>query len=229
MNHQDTTRGPLPEDRDGPSGNGHPAVPPLPAAVPHMPPMPATPPTAGLPHVPAPAADPPPSNSAPASRRRRIGQALLKVAFAIVLVGVVGFLVWLALWLRGEGDGSGATDPGVPGVVEILPTPLATPLPLPREGVAPPDFRLGDCFKDFDPEAPLSTIVDCAEGHSAQLIAVHRYEGSDSYPGLTALKDKGRETCRNAQLAAAATGYALKQRNAYPSSTSWDKGDRRVD
>ena len=31
------------------------------------------------------------------------------------------------------------------------------------------------------------------------------------------------------QLAAAATNYDLKQRNAYPSSTSWDNGDRRVD
>ena len=54
-------------------------------------------------------------------------------------------------------------------------------------------------------------------------------------PGLGRLsrfdgaKDKGRETCRNAQLAAAATTYNLLQRNAYPSSSSWDNGDRRVD
>ena len=89
------------------------------------------------------------------------------------------------------------------------------------EAVGPLDFQLGDCFKDFDPEAPQSTIVDCATGHSAQLIAVHHYQAPDAYPGLTALKDKGRETCRNAQLAAAATNYNLLQRNAYPSSSSW--------
>lgn len=191
--------------------------------------MPPTPPTAGLPLVPAPAADTPPSNSAPASRRRRISQTLLKVAFATVLVGVVGFLVWLALWLRGEGDGSGATDPGVPGVVEILPTPLATPLPLPREGVAPPDFRLGDCFKDFDPEALRSTVVACDAGHSAQLVAIYRYPAEDSYPGREVLKAKALEACKAARLAPVANEYTLDFQRAYPSTTSWESGDRRVD
>ncbi len=57
--------------------------------------------------------------------------------------------------------------------------------PLPLEGVGPLDFQPGDCFKDFDPEAQQSTIVDCATGHSAQLIAVHHYQASDAYPGLT--------------------------------------------
>lgn len=220
MNHQDTTPGPLSEDRDKPSGNGQPAVPPMPAA----------PPTAGLPQVPpAPAADTPPSNSAPASRRRRIGQALLRVVFVVVLVGVVGFLVWLALWLRGEGDGSGATGPGVPGVVEISPTPLATPLPLPREGVAPPDFRLGDCFKDFDAEALRSTVVACDAGHSAQLVAIYRYAAEDSYPGREALKEKALEACKAARLAPVANEYTLDFQRAYPSTTSWESGDRRVD
>jgi hypothetical protein len=191
--------------------------------------MPATPPTAGLPQVPAPGADPPPSNSAPASRRRRIGRVLLKVAFVVVIAGVVGFLVWLALWLRGEGDGSGATGPGVPGVVEISPTPLATPLPLPREGVAPPDFRLGDCFKDFDPEALRSTVVACDAGHSAQLVAIYRYPAADSYPGREALKAKALEACKAARLAPAANAYALDFQRAYPSTTSWESGDRRVD
>ena len=120
-------------------------------------------------------------------------------------------------------------------VADTAPTAAATSAaaasrgPLPLEGIGPLDFQLGDCFRDFDPEATQSTIVDCATGHSAQLIAIHLYQAPDAYPGLTALKDKGRETCRNAQLAAAATTYSLLQRNAYPSSSSWDNGDRRVD
>lgn len=139
----------------------------------------------------------------------------------------MGLLIW---WLTSLG---GSKQP----VADASPATAATTTSsgpasrgaLPLEGVGPLDFQPGDCFKDFDPEAPESTIVDCATGHSAQLIAVHHYQESDGYPGLTALKDKGRETCRNAQLAAAATNYDLKQRNAYPSSTSWDNGDRRVD
>jgi hypothetical protein len=173
--------------------------------------------------------DTPASDSSRPSRRRRIGQALLKVAFVMVLVGVAGFLVWLALWLRGEGDGSGATGPGVPGVVEISPTPLATPLPLPREGVAPPDFRLGDCFKDFDAEALRSTVVACDAGHSAQLVAIYRYAADDSYPGREALKAKALEACQAARLAPAANEYTLNFQRAYPSTTSWESGDRRVD
>jgi hypothetical protein len=173
--------------------------------------------------------DTPASDSSRPSRRRRIGQALLKVAFVMVLVGVAGFLVWLALWLRGEGDGSGATGPGVPGVVEISPTPLATPLPLPREGVAPPDFRLGDCFKDFDAEALRSTVVACDAGHSAQLVAIYRYAADDSYPGREALKAKALEACQAARLAPVANDYTLNFQRAYPSTTSWESGDRRVD
>ena len=138
----------------------------------------------------------------------------------------MGLLIW---WLTSLG---GSSKQPVADTSPASATTSSAPVsrgPLPLEGVGPLDFQHGDCFKDFDPEAPKSTIVDCTTGHSAQLIAIHHYQESDAYPGLTALKDKGRETCRNAQLAAAATNYNLKQRNAYPSSTSWDNGDRRVD
>lgn len=220
MNHQDTTRGPLSGGGDEPPSSGqHP-----------VPPMPASPPTAGLPQVPpAPAADTPPSNSAPARRPRRILPTLLKAAFAVVLLGVVGFLVWLALWLSGSGENGGANGAGVPGVVEISPTPLATPPPLPREGVSPADFRLGDCFKDFDAEALKSTVVACDAGHSAQLVAVYRYPSDASYPGREALRTKALEACQAARLAPVANDYALDFQRAYPSTTSWESGDRRVD
>lgn len=139
----------------------------------------------------------------------------------------MGLLIW---WLTSLGGSKQtvADTSSAPAGTAASSAPVSRGA-LPLEGVGPLDFQAGDCFKDFDPEAPQSTIVDCATGHSAQLIAIHHYQESDGYPGLAALKDKGRETCRSAQLTAAATNYDLKQRNAYPSSTSWDNGDRRVD
>ncbi|MET1063449.1 MAG: septum formation family protein [Arthrobacter sp.] len=153
-------------------------------------------------------------------------QAPVKIGAAVTAVVVMGLLIWWLTSLGGSDKQAVADTSPAPATSQSAP---ASRGPLPLEGVGPLDFQAGDCFKDFDPEAPQSTIVDCGTGHSAQLIAVHNYQKSDAYPGLAVLKEKGRETCRSAQLAAAATNYALKQRNAYPSSTSWDNGDRRVD
>lgn len=152
---------------------------------------------------------------------------LLKAVFVLVLLGVVGSLVWLATWFGSEAkDKSGD---GGSGIVETSPTPLATPLPLPREGVEPSAYRLGDCFKDFDPAALRSTVVACDTGHSAQLVAVFRYPAVGSYPGREALAAKALEACHAARLAPAANQYTLNFQRAYPSSTSWESGDRRVD
>lgn len=156
---------------------------------------------------------------------RRQGQA--RTAATVAGVVVLGLLVWWLTSLAGGERPSAAESAPAPAAAQSAAPASRGPLPL--DGVGPLDFQLGDCFKDFDPEAPTSTVVDCATGHSAQLIAIHEYQPADAYPGLNALKDKGRETCRNARLSAAATNYDLQQRNAYPSSTSWDKGDRRVD
>jgi hypothetical protein len=90
------------------------------------------------------------------------------------------------------------------------------------------DFQLRDCFKDFDPDAPQSTVVDCATGHSAQLVAVERYAAGDSYPGREALKQRARDACKAAPLTDKSYD-ALSYKLAYPSSSSWNKGDRRVD
>ncbi|QNE16551.1 hypothetical protein FYJ92_17170 [Pseudarthrobacter sp. NBSH8] len=188
-----------------------------------IPPKPGAPPTAELPQeaVAAPATEPSP-------RKRRGGaSAFLKALFVAVLLGVAGGLVWLAVWL--DSGAPEASGDGGSGVVEILPTPLATPLPLPREGVGPPDYRLGDCFKDFDPAALRSTVVACDTGHSAQLVAVFRYPAVGSYPGREALAAKALEACQAARLAPAANEYTLNFQRAYPSSTSWESGDRRVD
>lgn len=189
------------------------------------PPKPAGPPTAGLPQVEAPGLPPAP----PSRKPRRTGQIVLKTVFVLVLAGVVGSLVWLALWLSDNGQNSGNSGADGSGVIEISPTAPASALPLPREGVPPADFKLGDCFKDFDPEALKSTVVACDAGHSAQLVATYRYPANDSYPGGEALKAKALEACQAAKLAPPANDFTLNFQRAYPSSTSWDSGDRRVD
>ncbi|MUU71916.1 septum formation family protein [Pseudarthrobacter sp. GA104] len=199
-----------------------------------VPPKPSSPPTAGLPRVPAPAARPvlhphmqPQDGAAPRSgwvRRRTLWIAF----FVAVLLAVIGSLVWLALWLNSNPDSS--TSRGqVPGELETTVTPPATPPPLPREGVQPADYALGDCFKDFDPESLSSTVVPCDAGHSAQLVALFRYPERGSYPGAEALKAKALEACQAARLGPAANDYDLNFERSFPSTTSWESGDRRVD
>ncbi|MHA7169539.1 septum formation family protein [Arthrobacter bambusae] len=116
--------------------------------------------------------------------------------------------------------------------------PAAAPVPAPststNRGPLPADieardYQLGDCFADFDSNATKSRAVDCTTDHSAQLGAIFRYKAEDTFPGATALRDKGREICRDVMLNEASTKYALLQQNVYPSATSWDNGDRRVD
>lgn len=188
-----------------------------------IPPRPATPPPGGVRYVAVPEA----AEEPPVRQRRRIASTLLKTLFVVVLLGVVGGLVWLAVWL--DSTAPTVSDDGGSGVVETSPSPLPNPLPLPREGVEPASYRLGDCFKDFDPEALRSTVVACDTGHSAQLVATFRYPAADAYPGREALAAKALEACQAARLAPAANEYTLNFQRAYPSSTSWESGDRRVD
>jgi hypothetical protein len=200
-----------------------------------VPPKPASTPITGLPPVEAPPAEPvlhprmkPQDDPAAQSRRGKRRRILWIAVFVVVLLAVIGSLVWLALWLNSNRD-SGGSGSGVSGVLETTVTPPATPLPLPREGVTPADYALGDCFKDFHPEALASTVVPCDTAHSAQLVALFRYPEAESYPGAEALKAKALEACQAAKLGPAANDYPLNYERSFPSTTSWESGDRRAD
>ncbi|MCD4849364.1 septum formation family protein [Arthrobacter sp. AK01] len=158
---------------------------------------------------------PPEAQGDPVNRQRLVIGGI--VVGVLVLIGVV---IWVLLNLLGARPEATVTTPSA----------TATPGPLPRDANSK-DFQVGDCFADFDPNASEARAVACDTEHSAQLIGVHVYPGDDSFPGTNALRDKGREVCKAsvANLNAAADNYVLLQQNVYPSTTSWDRGDRRVD
>ncbi|MET3812243.1 septum formation family protein [Arthrobacter sp. UYEF3] len=152
---------------------------------------------------------------------QRLGLAKVGIAAVVVL----GLLVW---WLTSLGT------PAQQPAAGTLPAPEASSSApargaLPLEGVSPMDFRLGDCFKDFDANAAASTVVACDTGHSAQLVAIESYAASDAYPGRDPLKQRALGACKAAALTEKSNDYTLSYKLAYPSSSSWGTGDRRVD
>lgn len=201
-------------------GAGPRAIPPPPAAPPRItPPQPA--PKDISPH---PGARPAPEP------RAELKQNLFKAAFVVALLGVAGLLTWTLTSLLATATLEAAKQPGAANGQASAAAPSASPRPkLPLKGVSPLDFRVGDCFKDFDPSATGATVVACTTEHSAQLVAAHRYPAGDSYPGRVAMKAKAREACQAAALTSKSNAYVLSYRLAYPSSDSWGQGDRRVD
>jgi hypothetical protein len=229
------------------NNTGNPDTTPEPKMPPVLPPPPARPPTSSLPVQPPAATHDPtlketPANDAPSAENQATGstatdtpsagskQTLLKVGAVVVCLVLLGLLTWWVVTLIANGTQQAANQPSASGTTESA-SPSSQPSrgQLPLDGVSALDYQLGDCFENFDPEATESRVVPCTSGHSAQLIAVHRYPESDSYPGIAALREKGREICQGAGLTDAVANYVLMQRNAYPSDTSWEQGDRRVD
>jgi hypothetical protein len=159
-------------------------------------------------------AEQPPPQADPVKRQRLVIGGI--VVGVLVLIGVV---IWVLLNLLGTR----------PEATVASPTPSATLGPLPRDTDAR-DFQIGDCFADFDPNASKARAVACDTEHTAQLGAAFTYPTEDSFPGTNALRDKGREVCKGIKLNDAANEYTnLLQQNVYPSPSSWDRGDRRVD
>ena len=204
-----------------------------------LPPKPSSPPRTGsLPQVPGgnPASAPAPESvtwsqprhePSPGQRPNR-RPTFWKVLFVVVILAVVGSLAWLAVWLNSS-PGAQAPKPAAAGVLQTAATPPPTPRPLPQEGVAPAAYAVGDCFKDFDPQALASTLVPCDTPHSAQLVATLHYPDDTEYPGADPLRAKALEVCQAAKLSPAAQQFQLNYQRSYPSSTSWGSGDRRVD
>ena len=149
-----------------------------------------------------------------------------RIGAAAVVIVVVGLLAWLLAATLGGSKPSEAASSTAAAAAQPAP-PSRGPLPL--ESLSPLDFQLGDCFKDFDPDAPQSTVVACDTGHSAQLVAIEQYAAPEAYPGRDQLKERARDACKASTLAGKSGDYDLSYKLAYPSPSSWEKGDRRVD
>src|SRR6476620_6616998 len=238
--------------RTGDTGDRAATTPPTrrPSSV-HIPPRPSAPPTSALPQV--------RPNRKPASGAAQFGKLLsartaklrgskrtagaqrlggnlwagaqrlggAKVGAALAAVVVLGLVIW---WLTALGAAKQQPAAGTsPAPAASSSGTAAARGALPLEGVNPMDFRLGDCFKDFDPNSPTSTVVACDTGHSAQLVAIESYAASDAYPGRDPLKQKALDACKAALLTDKSSDYMLSYKLAYPSSSSWGTGDRRVD
>lgn len=160
--------------------------------------------------------EPPPPILDTRTRQRAIIGAIVVAVLALMGVGI-----WLLVSMLSTQSAPTATAPPVTGSTESA-------APLPRE-IKALDYRLGDCFADFDSESSQAMAVACNTGHSAQLVAVHTYAPQDAYPGREALKTKAQDSCKAAKLNVKSNEYTLKFQLVYPSPTSWDKGDRRVD
>lgn len=213
---------------------------------PVVPPPPSRPPTSSLPVLPPAVTDVTDdrdvtnktdepdvtvdADNKPAAKAGEPPQTLFKIGFVVAGLVFLGLLTWWLATLIASGNEQAANQPPAPAVSEST-SPSAQPTrgQLPQDGVSALDYQRGDCFENFDPEATESRVVACTTGHSAQLVAVYRFPESDSYPGIAALREKGREICQDAGLTDAVANYVLMQRNSYPSDTSWEQGDRRVD
>ncbi|WP_347108544.1 septum formation family protein [Paenarthrobacter sp. S56] len=155
----------------------------------------------------------PPSGD-PVKRQRLVIGGI--VVGALVLMGVV---IWVLLNLLGARPEAAAPTPSA----------SASLGPLPRDTDSK-DFQVGDCFANFDPNASKARAVACDTEHTAQLGAAYTYPQDNSFPGTNALKEKGREVCTGIKFNAAANEYTtLLKQAVYPSTSSWERGDRRVD
>lgn len=201
-----------------PAPLGRPAGRPAPqrtaAAGQPAPPRPWVPPQPAVPaYLPAEAAGGP----EPGTRRARRGTAAgkgkgrgrkrlpLAVGAAVVALVLIALLIWLIVSLA-SGGGQSSTRSG-----------------------APQDWKQGDCLKGFSDASHPADVVPCTAAHSAQLVGTYFYPTDAGYPGADTLKAKAQDVCTGVKLTPASEKYSLKQFTAYPSETTWNNKDRRVD
>ncbi len=186
----------------------------------------------------------------PRSQKVLIGIAVgLGVLVAVIaafiigtrLPGLVGFgpVVSTGPGIESSADPSDAASPSEE------PSADPTPEPEPSEAVAPATGPLpagvhdwdalagGECLDPFDdPWQEEYTVVDCAEPHAAQLVAVGTLPGEEvsAYPGEESLAGEIPTLCRAAgviDLGPASAFRDLQVEGSYPvSAEDWADGER---
>lgn len=91
----------------------------------------------------------------------------------------------------------------------------------------------GDCFDDFGDVTAVATveILDCAEPHDNEVYGTFQYEGASAYPGDDVVFDYGTERCLESFDRFVGIAYEESELDIgllYPSSETWNEGDRQI-
>lgn len=206
------------------------------------------------------AAAPPtaPAATAPAAAAQRMPRCQkvligIAVGLGVLVAAIAAFIIGMRLpGLVGFGPVA-STGPGIESSAAPSedaapseePSASPTPEPGPSESVAPATGPLpagvhdwdqlvgGECLDPFDdPWQEEYTVVDCAEPHAAQLVAVGTLPGEEvsAYPGEESLAGEIPALCRAAgviDLGPAAAFRDLQVEGSYPvSAEDWADGER---
>jgi hypothetical protein len=167
------------------------------------------------------------------------GRKKLFIILGAVLVAVVlvVLLVWMVLsLLLGSNKAGDITPQPVPTSAAVdnsnadaSPSGASSDADVIVAQASSLDWLDGDCLRGFNGIEKSADVVLCSSPHSAQVVASYEYPMTDSFPGDDTVKAKATEVCKNAPVTTAAKNYkGLKSYSAYPTSGSWDGGDRRV-
>lgn len=91
----------------------------------------------------------------------------------------------------------------------------------------------GDCFDDFGDVTEVASvaILDCNEPHDNEVYADIEYLGDGSYPGDEPLFEYGTDACLERFDRFVGIAYEDSQLDVgllYPSSETWESGDRKI-
>lgn len=93
-------------------------------------------------------------------------------------------------------------------------------------------IAVGDCLNDGDVEGEVSTVktIDCAEPHDSEAYASVIMDDGD-FPGDQAVEDQAVSDCTTEFTTFVGIDYNSSILNFsyyYPTSASWDQGDREI-
>ncbi len=139
----------------------------------------------------------------------------------IALIVVTGLTLWWFMWRPGSGadlSQQWVDDPG-PGGIHA-------------RDVPPEDWETGYCLTNFEDEQSPADVIDCEGEYDTQLLLRTQLEG-DSYPGAEDVASQAERVCEEdvelSQEAVDESGEDLALHQWYPTESTWDQGDRRVD
>ncbi|WP_104086255.1 septum formation family protein [Arthrobacter sp. GMC3] len=155
---------------------------------------------------------------------------------AVVGVALIILLIWILVGLLGGGGKSDAGDTAKPTATSAASDNASTPASdaagasgLIVEQAKPLEWLEADCLRGFTTVTKPADVVLCSTPHAAQVVGTFEYSMTDTFPGADTVKAKAADVCGAVSLTDAAKSYkGLKSFNVFPTSGSWDNGDRTI-